>query len=233
MTRRTNQIDLVKLALYLLKRVWLIVLCAIIGFGGLYWYTVRHQRDTYTARATMYVYNNNPNLVNYQYTSISDLNSAVQLLDTYMVVVRSNKVMDVTVERLSKNYPGITAGVISGSLSMRSVSETGVLEVRCVTGDAQMSADICNTVVDVAPSEIIRVVGAGSIEVIDYAMTPTRPDARNPVRQSLRGALVGAAAAGALLCLLFMYAIGTGTKATGLMRHRPDWRAVSPVTILL
>ena len=204
MTRKAKQIDLVKLTIYMLKRAWLIVLCAVIGFAGLYWYTTRNHVDTYTARGTMYVYNNNPNLVNYQYTSTSDLNSAVQLLDTYMVVVRSNKVMDVMVERLSKDYPGITASAISGSLSMGSVSETGVLEVRCVTRDPQMSADICNAVLDVAPSEIIRVVGAGSIEIIDYAMAPTRPDASNPARRALRGALAGAVAAGALLALMFL-----------------------------
>ena len=181
MTRQTNQIDLVKLTLYILKRIWLVIICAAIGFAGMYWYTVSHQQDTYTAKATMYVYNGNPNLVNYQYTNVSDLNSAVQLLDTYMVVVRSNKVMDVVVERLIKDYPGITPGFISGSLSMGSVSETGVLEVRCVTGDPKMSADICNAVVDVAPDEIIRVVSAGNIEVIDYATPPTRPDSRRQI----------------------------------------------------
>ena len=204
MTRRTNQIDLVKLALYLLKRCWLIIICAAIGFGGMYWRTARNQVNTYTARATMYVSNSNPNLINYQYASASDLNSAVQLLDTYLVVIRSNKVMDVMVERLSKDYPGITADFISASLSMGSVSETGVLEVRSVTGDPQLSADICNTVVDVAPEEIIRVVGAGSVEVIDYATPPVAPDARNPFRRAMRGALAGAVAAGALLVLLFL-----------------------------
>jgi len=76
--------------------------------------------------------------------------------------------------------------------------------VRCPTRDPKMSADICNAVVDVAPAEIIRVVGAGSIEVIDYASAPAFPDSHSPVRQSLRGALVGAAAAAALLALLFM-----------------------------
>ena len=204
MKNKTAQIDLVKLALYLLKRLWIIIICAAIGFGALYWYTAKNQTDTYTATGTMYVYNGNPNVVNYQYTNASDLNSAVQLLDTYMVVVKSNKVMDVVVERLNPDYPGITAAFISGSLSMRSVSETGVLEVRCVTGDAKLSADICNAVLDVAPSEIIRVVSAGSIEVIDYATAPKYPDARSPRRRALRGALGGAVLAGALLTLVFL-----------------------------
>ena len=58
----------------------------------------------------MYVYNGNPNLINYQYTNSTDLNSAVQLLDTYMVVVKSNKVMEAVADRLIPDYPQITAG---------------------------------------------------------------------------------------------------------------------------
>ncbi|MBQ6595014.1 MAG: polysaccharide biosynthesis tyrosine autokinase [Clostridia bacterium] len=204
MTNRKTQLDLTRLMLYMLKRIWLVIICAAVGFGAMYVYTDAYQVDTYTARGTMYVYNGNPNLVNYQYTSSSDLNSAVQLLDTYMVVVKSNKVMDAVVERLSTDYPGISAGLIAGSISMRSVSETGVLEVRCTTRNAQMSADICNAVMDVAPAEIIRVVSAGGIEIIDYASVPAFPNGRSLFRKSLTGALAGAVLAGGVLLLLFL-----------------------------
>ena len=37
MRERRAQIDLVKLALYILKRCWLVVICAAIGFGAMYW----------------------------------------------------------------------------------------------------------------------------------------------------------------------------------------------------
>ena len=204
MERKNAKIDLVKLFFYVLKRAWLILLCAIIGFVGMYWYISRHSYDTYTAKGTMYVYNVNPNLINYQYTNTADLNSAFQLMDTYMVVVRSNKVMDVVVERPNHDYPGITPAFVSSSLSMGSVSETGVMEVRCITGDPQMSADICNAVLDVAPAEIIRVVSAGSIEIIDYATPPLYPDKSSPERRALIGALAAAVVSGALLVLLFL-----------------------------
>ena len=204
MGENAQKINLKKLFFYIFKRIWLIVLCAAIGFVGMYYYTQDYQRDTYTAFATMYVYNANPNLINYQYTNISDLNSAVQLLDTYMVVVKSSKVMDVVAERLSEKYPGIPTGYISNSLSMGSVAQTGVLRINCVTTNAQLSADICNAVVDVAPAEIIRVVSAGNIEVIDYAEAPTRPDDRAPKKKGIMGALAGAALAAGLLALLFI-----------------------------
>lgn len=204
MGNKGTQIDLIKLAFYILQRAWLLVICAVIGFVSMYWYAENRLPDTYTASGTMYVYNGNPNLVNYQYASTSDIMSAVRLIDTYTVVVKSQKVLDVVAERLLPEYPNITPGFISGTLSMGSVSETGVVRVRCVTGNPKMSADICNAVLDVAPSEIIRVVGAGSIEIIDYATAPTRPDGRASKSRGMRGALIGAVIAGAFLTLLFL-----------------------------
>ena len=176
MNRQRTSIDLIKLAKFILKYCWLVLLCAVIGFSYMYWRSTKNRVDTYTASGTMYVYNANPNMVNYGYTNTSDLNSAVQLLNTYMVVVRSDKVLDVVVERLAKDYPNITPAYIAATLSMSSVDKTGVVSVRCTTTDPQRSADICNTVMDVAPAEIIRVVSAGNIEIIDYATVPTRPD---------------------------------------------------------
>ncbi len=204
MENGAKRIDLKKLFFYLLKRCWLIIICAAIGFAGMYWYTAYKQRDTYTASATVYVLNGNPNVINYQYTNISDLNSAVQLLDTYMVVIKSTKVMSVVTERLTADYPGISANFISSTLSMGSVSETGVLMIMSTTADAKLSADICNAVVDVAPAEIIRVVNAGNIEVIDYAEPPELPDPRSPMKRGMIGALAGGALAAAIMILLFL-----------------------------
>jgi capsular exopolysaccharide family len=204
MNNRRGQIDFIKLALYILKRCWLVILCAAIGCGYMYWSATHNRRDTYTASGTMYVYNSNPNLINYQYTSSSDLYSAVKLIDTYMVVVKSNKVMDVVVERLIADYPNITNGYVAGTLSMGSVSDTGVLRVSCVTDDPQKSADICNAVLDVAPSEIIRVVGAGKAEPLDYAVAPKHPNSFSARRRMMIGALGGAAAAAGLLAVLYL-----------------------------
>ena len=204
MESRAQTINIKKLIFYVLKRCWLIILCAVIGFAGMYWYIAEYQKDTYTASATVYVLNGNPNVVNYQYTNVSDLTSAVQLLDTYMVVIKSTKVMSVVTERLIADYPWIFPEYIASTLSMGSVSETGVMRIRSTTSNAKLSADICNAVVDVAPQEIIRVVNAGNIEVIDYADPPKYPDERSPMKKGLIGALAGGILAAALLVLLFL-----------------------------
>lgn len=204
MERRANRIDFVKLMLYILKRAWFVVLCAELGFAGMYYRSTRMVQETYTASGTIYVNNGSANLADYQYTSTYDLNSAVQLTKTYLVVVKSDKVMNAVVERLSNDYPGITASAISSSLSMGNVGETAVVSVISRTRSAQMSADIVNAVMEYAPDEIIRVVGAGSVEILDYAKVPIIPDARNSVHQGMVGAISGAVIAACILALFYL-----------------------------
>ena len=198
-------IDLSKLVKYIVKWIWIPIALAVLGFGYRYWHTTFRLPNTYTASGTMYVFNGNPNLVNYQYASTTDLDSAVKLIDTYMIVVRSKKVMDVVAERLSRDYPGIEPAFISGSLGMNSIADTGVVRVSSITGEPQLSADICNTVLDVAPAEIIRVVGAGSVEVIDYASVPEHADNRRPMRRGVIGAMAGTILGLGVIFLLFLF----------------------------
>ena len=181
------------------------MVCGFIGLLIMYYYVAYRLPDTFTSYGTMYVYNSNPNLINYQYATSGDLDSAVQLIDTYMIVVRSNKVMDVVAERLSSEYPGIEPAFISRTLSMSSVSNTGVVRVSATTSDPQMSANIANAVLDVAPAEIIRVVGAGNIEIIDYAEVRNIPDNRMPLRRSMTGGLLGGAAGGLLILVFYFF----------------------------
>lgn len=205
MENNVFRIDLLKLVRYVLKRIWVLILCASIGFGLRYWYTTHRMPTTYTASGTMYVYNSNPNLVNYQYATSIDLDSAVKLIDTYMIVVKSNKVMEVVTDRLVADYPGIQPGFIASSLHMSSVSETGVVSVSSTTADPKLSTDITNAVLDVAPEELIRVVGAGSVEVIDYAVEPKYEDNRRPVWRGVIGAVAGVMLGSLILLLLFLF----------------------------
>ena len=92
MNKQRANIDFAKLAVYVLKRIWFVIICAAIGFGVMY-YRSSKIPDTYTAFGTMFVTNSNPNLINYGYTSTSDISSAVQLVNIYSEVVKSETVM--------------------------------------------------------------------------------------------------------------------------------------------
>ena len=205
MERRTrgNKVDLVKLLLYLLKWSCLVVLCAELGFGAVYYHVTRRLPETYTASGTMYV--NNANDTENSYTYASDLNSSLRLINTYLVVVKSDKVMSAVTKSLSDNHSGLSNKRVSNSLSMNSVSDSGVVAVSSRTNDPVLSTDIVNAVMEVAPEEIIRVVGAGNVEILDYATVPIIPDGRDSVAEGMMGAILGVGLAVCILVLLFIF----------------------------
>lgn len=195
------KIDMVKLLKYMLRRIWILIIVAEIGFGAMYYRAVFMQPDTYTAVATMYVFNGNPNVVNYQYTNTTDLNTAVMLVDTYKVVIRSNKVLNSVAERLGNS---ISAEYIDRTLGFGSVDKTGVMRISSTTTNPKLSMEICNAVADIAPAEIIRVVNAGNVQVVDYAELPERPNDKQGIKMGIIGALAGMVLAGGILVVLFL-----------------------------
>lgn len=218
MNKQSGSIDLARLAVYILKRIWLVIICAAIGFGFMYWRASKAP-DTYTASGTMFVTNNNPNLVNYGYTSTSDISSAVKLVNIYSEVVKSETVMQRVLEYaiepmnetgneqdtlLSQKYPGLTTNYIRNVISMHSVNETPMVQVTCTTLNPQLSADICNSVLQVAPSAIKDVVSAGEAKAQDFATVPMFANGRSDKKNGLIGGLAGAVIACAFLTLLFL-----------------------------
>ena len=167
----------------------------------------------------MFVTNNNPNLINYGYTSSSDIYSAVSLVSIYTEVIKSETVMQRVLEYplekviqdgkeqellLSQKYEGITTDYIRSVIKMESVNETPIVRVSCTTFDAQLSADICNSVLQVAPAALKDVVGAGDAKPQDYAAVPLFSNGRSDRRQGIIGGLAGAIIAGSILLLMFL-----------------------------
>lgn len=218
MNKQRTTIDLAKLAIYILKRCWLVIICAAVGFGYMY-LRASKTPDTYTASGTMFVTNSNPNLVNYGYTSTSDISSAVQLVNIYSEVVKSETVMQRVLEYqietagendseqdvlLSQKYPGLSTGFVRSVISMASINSTPMVRVSCTTTIPEMSADICNAVLQVAPAAIKDVVSAGEAKAQDFATVPMIANGRNDRKSGLTGAMACAIVACGILFLFFL-----------------------------
>ena len=104
---------------------------------------------------------------------------------------------------LSQKYPDLSTDYIRSVISMASVNETPMVRVSCTTPYPELSADICNAVLQVAPAAIKDVVIAGDAKAQDFATVPMFANPRSDRKSSLIGALTGAVAACVLLMLLF------------------------------
>ena len=120
----TVELDLRLLGGVLLKRIWIILLSAVIAGAALLVYTVNFVTPQYKADVTMYVNSNSS--INSQYISSSDLAVAKSLVETYTNIISSNTVLEKVAEETGL---GITAERIRGMLSATAVGETEMFKV--------------------------------------------------------------------------------------------------------
>ena len=155
----------------------------------------------------MYVKNNNsagadvnPNAN----VDLNDLNTAKSLAATYITVLKSQSVMEQVGERLQEKYTveelsgyfivrnkKISLNSLSNSFTMSFVDGTEVIKITANTLNPAVSADLCNIMADIAPSFLIRIVGAGSVEIIDVARPVEKPVFPNIPLTTVIGIIIG------------------------------------------
>lgn len=189
----------------LMSKIWIIVIFTIsIGAAsfGISKFIIPMKYESYT---TMYVKNNNTmNSKQNKNVDLNDLNASKSLVSTYIAVLKSNAVMEQVGVKLLKLYDkndlsamfNIESGKISTDdinecFSMSAVDETEVMRITVNTKNPEMSADMCNIIAEIAPNFLIRVVGAGSVEIIDTAVPNNIPVSPNILLITCIGAVVG------------------------------------------
>lgn len=159
----------------------------------------------YTATASMYVYTNPKGTESGTITN-ADLVAADNLIRTYQAIVKSNTALDVVSTRLNQEHPEhadfkITAAMLKSATSVNVPSGTKLLEIKVVTVNPQLSADIANTFAQYVPDEIVRITKAGGVEIVDYASAPRGHSSPNLTRNVALGILLGVVASAAFFVL--------------------------------
>lgn len=159
----------------------------------------------YQSYTSMYVKNSNETIIT-DGVNLNDLNASKSLLDTYIAVLQDDAVIEVIGDELLKKHTAdeldgifsvnkeknkISVESIRSCLTMAAVNETEVLKVTAVTKDADVSAELCNIIADIAPDFLIRVVGAGSVEAIGEAKPDYDPVSPNVMKFTILGILAG------------------------------------------
>lgn len=183
---KNKELDLWRLILIFKKRILFISLFFL--FSGCLSFLISKYLVTplYTATASLYVYSNT-NRIQGQITS-SDLTASQELVNTYIIVIKSDTVLEKVIAKLNLSMSPddirkiLTAGAIDG---------TEAFKISIKYNDPNMAQIIVNTIVDIAPKEIIRVVQAGGAEVIDYARVSIKPSSPNIIVNTVIGVLIG------------------------------------------
>lgn len=182
-----NELDL-KEIFGVLKRRWLVILAAALVCGAAAWCVSSFfVTPLYSAKVSMYV-SSDTKRENAASVTASELSASARLVDTYLVILKSNSVLNEVIERLQLPY---STERLRNEIQASSINSTEAFSVTVTDPDPARAVEIANTVAQVAPDEIIRVVKVGSVEVIDWAELPQKPASPNIKRNTALGAVLG------------------------------------------
>ncbi len=196
------EIDLLQLLRAMWKKVWAIILAAVIGGGIAFSYAAFFVTPQYEAEAMMYV-NNNSISVGSTSLSISsgDLSAAQSLVNTYIVILKSRNTLNEVISTTGVDY---SYEQMKAMLSANPVNSTEVFSITVTSDDPQEAELIANAIVDILPNKIADIVEGSSVRVVDYAVIPTGKVSPSITKYTTIGILLGVVASCAVIVVLYM-----------------------------
>ena len=184
-----EDISLKRLVEVLMKKIGFIVAFTLFAGVVAFVYSEIMIVPEYESKFTMLVNNVDEETINKTYTS--DIQASQMLVDTYIVIIKSNTVLNQVCLKL--NELGIyeyNANRLRGSITARPVNSTEIFELKVRGTDPKDTFIIANVIADISPEIIKDYVEASSVKVVDYAVEGVRvsPNIR---RNMILGLIVG------------------------------------------
>ena len=214
------EVDLKKLLQACLQKLWLILLCAVVGGVAAYLYTAFFITPQYRASASFYV-NNAQQSSESQKISSSDLATSQRLVLTYVNIIKSDTVLEKVIAEADLK---MTPGQIRGMMTAQSIDETEMFRVQISHSDPYMATRVANAIAAVAPSEIANILSGSTTKVVDRAKVPTSPYTPNRARNAALGVIVGIVAAAAYVVVLTLMDVR--------IKSEEDLTAISSLPVL-
>lgn len=167
-------------------RHWWILLVTALVFGTVaFVYLEVFVDPLYRTDGTLYVSAQRQHSDN---VTTGGMSASQELLLTYKEILTRRTFLAGVSADLGHKY---SASTLKGMISMKSVNNTEILEIT-VTGKVPEDVyQICHSVLLRASDELIRVINAGSVKILDDGLIPTSPISPNVKGDTLLAALVG------------------------------------------
>ncbi len=181
------EIDLLELAGALWKKVWAIILATIMFASAALAGTVFFVTPLYKAQALMYV-NSSLSVGGKLSVSLSELNAAQSLIDTYSVILRTRTTLDDVIAKTGVSY---TYEELVEMIEAKSVEGTEIFSITVTSPSPQEAELLANSMAEILPDKISSIVEGSSVRIVDYAVTPAKKASPSLTKNTLIGAMVG------------------------------------------
>jgi len=195
-----TEINVIPLLLFLLKKVWIIILAGIVAGALGYTATKLFVQPTYKCSFTAYV-NNKKAATSTEYLNSSDVSAAKQLVLTYSQIFRSNTILASADEAMNISYD---VKQLKKMVGTEIQDETEIIQVYAVANSADEAYEIASAIANVSPKIMADIVEGSSMKIVEYPQLPDsiyKPNYRN---YTILAFVIGALLSAAVLVILHL-----------------------------
>lgn len=178
------EIDLGDLIQLMLQKLWIIILCFIVGavlaFGG----TKLLITPTYTSSSMIYILTKTTSV-----TSVADIQIGERLTVDFEILSTSRPVIEAVIDDLDLEY---TYGQVLGMIETENLEDTRILKFKVTHEDPKMARDIANSLAVATSERVAYVMDTDEPNIVETAVAATAPSGPNTMRNTALGAMLGA-----------------------------------------
>lgn len=193
----SSQITVIDIINMMFTFWWVIVLMAVLAGGATYAYTKLTAVPTYSSSGMLYINTQAEQKTNDVNTSA--IQGVINLMPTYVEVLQSQQFLDVVSDDIGNKFD---SSEIKKKMTITTQEKTNIIKISVSSEDAHDAFLICDSIVNNAYDEIIRVFEGGSVKLLDVPHETASPNSTNAVQRGIIGF-----AAGAVLAMLIVFLI--------------------------
>lgn len=177
------EIDLLELLAALRRKLWLILLAAVIGGGIAGAFSKFVLTPQYTSTAMMYILSQETTL-----TSLADLQIGSQLTKDYEVIVRSRPILEDVIQNLGLN---MSHQDLEKKISINNPTDTRILSISVTDPDPVMAKTIVDEVANASSEYIGDIMEMIPPKMIEDGEVPQQKSSPSNSRNAMLGAMLG------------------------------------------
>ncbi|MBR2916256.1 MAG: hypothetical protein IKC07_01470 [Clostridia bacterium] len=197
-----EKIDVKQILKMFLKNIKIIIASVLIFAVAFFAYNEFMVTPKYRSSVSLYLNNNDERMKSEDKVLGTDISASQMLIPSCIEIVKSNRMLNEVSKDIKKtDNLEYTARQIGGMVSVSSTELTEIFRISITSADPKHSEIIANAFAKIAPDVITKIIGATSVNVIDYALYNPNPINQSGTKKAVTGMIVGLIIACAFILL--------------------------------
>ena len=197
-TRNTDEIeiDLTEIIQLMIQKLWIIMLCFMIGASLAFGCTKLLMTPMYSSSSMIYILTKTTSV-----TSLADIQVGEKLTVDFETLAKSRPVVEEVIKKvgLEASYEDAVKMITTSN-----PEDTRILKITVTHEDPRMAKDMANAMAEVTSERVAKVMDTDKPNIVEEAVAAKNPSSPSTLKNTAIGAMLGVMAAVGLILIRFL-----------------------------